>query len=400
MDRQKIFSEHKKYYEGLLEKLSTKEGFLLAGIPRFRELFGRDTLISSLELMGRSPQIARDSLAILAKKQGKKINAVTGEEPGKILHELYSEKWGHRRDAISVRQKFPKENVGYFFSIDSTPLFIITAAEFYKRTRDSGFIEGIIPNIVSAMNWITEYGIKDGLLVYNRSTYGKQLASMFWKDGCWGVYDKLKGDIAAIEVQSYAYRAIDSFIYLAGELGIKHDNSRLRTIQRRLKTETEKKFWMKKEKTYSPAISLDGEMIKSVTSGPGHLLYSDILDKEKADAVVKRLFHRDMLTRYGIRTTAKGDDYFDARDYQKGAVWFNDNWQILSGLDRLGYEKEYTELKGRLLNYIVEKKLPLEYIGVSKRGSFVDIKKLKVKPCAVQAWTVGAFIDILDRELS
>ena len=62
-----------------------KYGFLNAGIPKYKRLFGRDSLISAWQLLNIDPSIAKNTLKILAKYQGKKIDPERDEEPGKIL---------------------------------------------------------------------------------------------------------------------------------------------------------------------------------------------------------------------------------------------------------------------------------------------------------------------------
>ena len=167
---------------------------------------------------------------------------------------------------------------------------------------------------------------------------------------------------------------------------------------KKLKNKTGK-LWIGKEGVYSPAASLDGNMIYSTTSSEGHLLYSSIPDRKHKNSIVRKLFGETMMTEYGIRTTASDDTYFDESEYQRGSVWFNDNWVIMQGLLRHGFTEEYKELRGRILDYIIKEKYPKEYIGISASGALMNEKKLKVKPCAVQAWTLGMFIDIVEDEL-
>ena len=57
-----------------VKTLKSKDGFLYAGFPRFMELFGRDSLISSMELSYLYPQILKNTLIALSKKQGTQYN--------------------------------------------------------------------------------------------------------------------------------------------------------------------------------------------------------------------------------------------------------------------------------------------------------------------------------------
>src|SRR5262249_43330619 len=61
-----------------------------AGLPWFMALFGRDSLITSYQMLPFSPELAATTLWALAATQGKKEVELTEEEPGRILHELRS----------------------------------------------------------------------------------------------------------------------------------------------------------------------------------------------------------------------------------------------------------------------------------------------------------------------
>ena len=55
---------------------------------RFHALFGRDALITSLQLLPARPQMAHATVRALAARQGREANPRTQEEPGKIGHEF------------------------------------------------------------------------------------------------------------------------------------------------------------------------------------------------------------------------------------------------------------------------------------------------------------------------
>ena len=59
-----------------------------AGVPWFVGLFGRDSLIVSLQNAMVYPDFARGALAVLGKLQAKKRDDYRDAEPGKIMHEL------------------------------------------------------------------------------------------------------------------------------------------------------------------------------------------------------------------------------------------------------------------------------------------------------------------------
>src|SRR6476469_4810178 len=60
-----------------------------AGGPgRYQALFGRDSLITSLQVLPARPEVARSTLHALAARQGRARDPATLEAPGKIGHEF------------------------------------------------------------------------------------------------------------------------------------------------------------------------------------------------------------------------------------------------------------------------------------------------------------------------
>src|SRR3954449_4119727 len=55
---------------------------------RFHALFGRDSLITALQLLPVRPDIARATCHALAQRQGRREDPGTQEAPGKIGHEF------------------------------------------------------------------------------------------------------------------------------------------------------------------------------------------------------------------------------------------------------------------------------------------------------------------------
>ena len=100
-----------------LESLKSPDGWLYAGLPKFKALFGRDSIISSLELLDFDPTIAVSTIEALVKLQGKDYNSLTMEEPGKIIHEFQTDK-----ELIEKRSRIvPWLSLGKnYFSVDST----------------------------------------------------------------------------------------------------------------------------------------------------------------------------------------------------------------------------------------------------------------------------------------
>jgi glycogen debranching enzyme len=382
--------------ESLLNGMNTlisKKGFMYAGFPRFMELFGRDSLISSMELSYLYPEMLKSTLIILSNKQGTSYNNDTGEEPGKILHEL-AEKVSFENNID--KEKWVKPGIAMYYSIDSTPLFAI-ACEFYlNKYNDNRFLNLIKIPLENAIKWLIKKSEKNGFLTYNKIETQGKLASQGWMDGAWETYNELPGDIALIEIQGYMFEALKKYNKIFPENPF---YDRIKNILCFLKKNVDKYFWMINENYYSPAVSINNgeiEHIRSVTSNAGHLLFTGLLGKDKKESIVKRIFKNDMMTPYGIRTLSSHSNKFNPYHYQSGSIWPNDNWIILRGLKISGFNNEANTLRSYLLDAIMTLKNPYEYYSVDIYNSIIDISSLVNKPCSTQAWTVGAFISILD----
>jgi len=369
-----------------IRQLKDKKGFLKAGLPKFNRLFGRDSLISAWQLLDWNPGICQATLEILSQYQGKVFNNEKEEEPGKILHETALEKNHHPAGYFP----FP-----YYGSIDSTPLFLILFSFYYKKTRNLKFLNSHWENILKALNWIEECGDKDKdlFLEYQRKTE-KSLFHQGWKDG-FGDHLKIESPVAIVEVQGYQYLALREVAYLAE---IKKDWEFVDKLEERaweLKKKFDKDFWMEEKKYF--ALALDGkkQQKKSITSNPGHLLFSGILRDEKIDFVIQKLFGQDLWTPFGIRTHSTLEPDFNPKSYSLGSIWPHDNWIIAQGLKKLGYEKEYQKIKNAIL--LAQERIGFlpEFYGVINGKLTLETEKT---PCYPQAWSSGALLNFLTSE--
>ena len=366
-----------------------KYGFLNAGLPGYNRLFGRDTLIVSLQLLDFDPEIAKNTLKILIKFQGKKIAPEKEEEPGKILHEHQIGKKRHPHSCFP----FP-----YYGSVDSTPLFLILFSFYIQKIKNSNpslardFLKEYWKNILLALHWIFHFGDKDKdyFLEYKRKGK-KSLFHQGWKDS-FRNHLKIKPPVAIVEVQGYQYLALIETAKLAEVLGDKTLEKSLKKRAENLKKAFNKKFWLKQEKYFALALDNQKKQIKGVTSNPGHLLFTGILDKDKEKFVVKKLFSSELWTPFGIRTHSKKSKLFDPLSYHLGSVWPHDNWLIAQGLKKLGYKKEYQKIKKALLRAYQKLGFIPEFYGVVDGEITLKTKKT---PCHPQAWATGTLLNFL-----
>ncbi|TGT13702.1 amylo-alpha-1,6-glucosidase, partial [Mesorhizobium sp. M8A.F.Ca.ET.213.01.1.1] len=84
-----------------------------AGIPWFSTAFGRDGVISALQMLWLNPGLARGVLAYLAQHQATETSPFSDSQPGKIMHET-------RKGEMAALRELPFGR--YYGGVDTTPL--------------------------------------------------------------------------------------------------------------------------------------------------------------------------------------------------------------------------------------------------------------------------------------
>ena len=366
-----------------IEALRHEQGFVSAGLPSYNRLFGRDSIIVAWQLLDIDASIARDTINILSAFQGKRINKKREEEPGKILHEIDLNKKRHPKGYFP----FP-----YYGSVDSTPLFLILLTFYFRKTKDVNFLKSHFPNFISAINWLINYGDKDGdLFLEYRRQNPTGLFHQGWKDGLKN-HLKITPPVAVVEVQGYQYLALIKSADIFEKFGERKIASLFRKRAQDLKDKFNKYFWMKERRYFALALDGSKKQKKTITSNPGHLLFTGICDKNKEKLVVKRLFAKDMWTPFGIRTHSSKEPDFNPLSYHLGSVWPHDNWIIAQGLKKLGYKVQYKKIKEALLRAYKEIGFIPEFYGVTDNKI---VLKTQHPACWPQAWASGALLNFL-----
>jgi len=359
---------------------------LAAGIPWFSTLFGRDSLIVAYQTLIIDPFIAKGTLKTLANFQGKEVNKYKEEEPGKILHEI-------RFGELAFFKKIP--HTPYFGTIDATLLFLILACEYFYHTQDREFINQIMPNILLAIKWIDQYGDKDkdGYLEYQKATE-QGLDNQGWKDSGDSVNFRdgriARAPIALCEVQGYVYRAKKGLCQLFATLGDPKRTEALAREADHLKERFNQDYWMPEDNFFAEALDKDKAKVDSFTSNAGQLLWTGIVDKEKAKYIAQKLMQEDMFSGWGIRTLSKTSHAYNPISYHNGSVWPFDNSLIAEGLRNYGFDMEAK----RIIEAMIEAsahfyhRLPELFSGyASSEAKFPVEYPTSSSP---QAWSTGA----------
>jgi glycogen debranching enzyme len=370
-----------------LTQLRSNEGWLYAGLPKFKALFGRDSIISAIQLLDYDDNIAKETVKALISLQGKQINRDTMEQPGKIIHEFQTD-----RKLLAERSAFVQwlQEGKNYFSVDSTPLFLTLIVLMYKKDKRN-LTHEVYSSFKNGLNWVLKYGLTEKYVSYTIPPFGTGLQSQSWRDGIGSILNQMASPVSVIDVQAYSYYALKQSISILKDKG--EDTNFLNELDQvaiKMKTNLYEDFLLEEENFLGIAIDGDGVLNKAITSDPGHLLFSGILSRSQEKEIIGRLFEADVMTDYGLRTLSTKDVYFDPKAYQRGSIWPQDNWFFAYGLKERGYTKEYKELKNRLC-YAADllKGLP-EYFGVSKDSKLIPLEKLRIKPCYPQAWSTGS----------
>src|SRR5581483_12229598 len=277
-------------------------------------------------------EIARGTLRLLAKWQGKQINHWSDEEPGKILHEL-------RFDELSRAGELPY--TPYYGRIDSPPLFLMLLAEYYAWTADLRLVRELLPAVKAAFQWMEVFGDPRGLgyLAYEKRS-ARGLVNQGWKDS-WDAVVHADGTlahppIALAEAQGYAYAARQRLAPVLERVGEARLAARLRRDARRLQQRFNREFWLENQDFYAMALDGDSRPVETPSTNPAHGLWSAIIDPERAPLLASRLMENDLFSGWGLRTLSAGSPRFNPIGYHLGSVWPHDNSIAAMGFKMYG----------------------------------------------------------------
>ncbi|HXJ66754.1 MAG TPA: amylo-alpha-1,6-glucosidase [Actinomycetota bacterium] len=360
--------------------------FIDAGVPWYSALFGRDSLITAYQCLMVNTDLSWATLDKLARFQGREEDPEREEEPGKILHEL-------RVGEMAGTREIP--HTPYYGAIDSTPLWLMVLASAYAWTGDRASLERLWPNALACLEWIDRYGDRDGDgFVEYEKVAPLGLDNQGWKDSHDAVVfpdgTKAKGPIALVEVQGYVFNAKLRAADLARVMGDDALAERLEKEAGDLKDRFNRAFWMEKEGFYALALDGDKRQVPTITSNPGHALWSAIVDEDKAARVARKLLSPALSSGYGIRTLADRQRAYDPIGYHTGSVWPHDCALIAHGLKRYGFDHEAMRVIDQLSfagAHFPLARFPELFCGFS-RDQVPEPVQYPVA-CRPQAWATG-----------
>ncbi len=359
-----------------------------AGLPWFMATFGRDSILTSLQALPFTPELAATTLRVLGRWQGSRSDDFRDEDPGKILHEM-------RYGELSAFEERP--HTPYYGTADATALYVVLLDEYAQWSGDADLVRQLEPVARAALRWIDEYGdlTGTGYVSYRRRNPKTGLENQCWKDS-WDSISYADGRLpgfprATAELQGYAYDAKMRGARLARTYW--NDPAYADALEREaadLKDRFNRDFWVADRDYYALALDGDGEQVDALTSNTGHLLWSGIVPEDRAQSVVGHLLGPRLFSGWGIRTLAEGDRRYNPIGYHVGTVWPFDNSFIAWGLRRYGFKEEAARVAAGILDAAAffQGRLPEAFGGYDR-----SVTKYPVQyptACSPQAWSTGA----------
>ncbi len=366
-----------------------------AGIPWYVAPFGRDALITALQVLPFEPAIAAGTLRFLARHVGRVDDAFTDQEPGKIMHEL-------RRGEMAACREIPF--IPYYGTVDAPPLFVLLLAEYWRWTADVDFVRALWPTAEAVLDWMRQAADAHGGYLAYATASPRGLVNQGWKDSHDAIMhasgELARPPIALAEAQGYQYAALLAAAEVAEAIGRPTRAPELRQRAGRLRERFESDFWLPDEAYYALALDRDGRACRVIASNAGHLLWTRLVSDNRAAIVARRLMADDMYTGWGVRTLARGERLYNPMSYHNGSVWPHDTAIAAAGMRRYGLAEPSLTLTTGLFEAVLQfenVRMPELFCGFPRADGYGPTHYPVA--CAPQAWAAGVVFMLISSML-
>jgi glycogen debranching enzyme len=286
----------------------------------------------------------------------------------------------------------------YYGSADATPLFVVLLDEYERWTGDQALVREFEFETRAALTWIDQRADlqHNGYISYKRRNEKTGLENQCWKDSRESISFRdgsLPGFPRATCASSRATPTTQRCAPPVLARQIWRDPDYADSLEKHaadLKRRFNRDFWLGDDEYFAVALDADGRKVDSLTSNIGHLLWSGIVDRAKASAVVRHLMSERMFSGWGVRTLADGEGRYNPIGYHVGTVWPFGNSFIAWGLRRYGFNDEAAHVASGILTAANHfgGRLPEAFGGYPR-----DMTRYPVQyptACSPQAWSTGA----------
>ncbi|GLZ58621.1 glycogen debranching N-terminal domain-containing protein [Micromonospora sp. NBRC 107095] len=375
------------------QPLAYRERVPIGGLPWAMGLFGRDSIITCLQTMAFTPELAPSTLRMLALMQGGQLDDWLEEEPGKILaHLRYGETGAFSERASAL----------YYGAADTTPLFVVLLDEYERWSGDADLVRELRHPARMALDWIDEYGdlTGDGYLRYQRRNERYGAVNQGWKNSPDAIVDARGRQPAfpraTCELQGYAYDAKRRGARLAREFwGDLAYADRLEREAAALKERFNRDFWLPHQGYYALALDPYGEPVDALASNIGHLLWSGIVADDRAEAVAEHLVGPRLFSGWGVRTFATGQRTYNPVGAHLGAVWPSDNAVIAAGLRRYRLDAQAARIAAGVFDMTLTLGGEVPEVIAGYERSLTTYPVQLATSCRPQAWSSGSLLMLL-----
>jgi glycogen debranching enzyme len=362
--------------------------YFAAGVPWFVTLFGRDSIVTALQMLAYHSGIGEQTLRWLARYQGRREDDERDEQPGKIPHEL-------RMGELANMKAIPQ--TPSYSSVDATPLFLILLAHHARWTGSLRLFQDLRSQVNSALEWIDAClrRYPGGYLAYTSETgNGAKMENKGWKDSGNAIVNVdgrlAKPPVALVEVQGYVYAAWQGIASLLQRAGETTQAEHLRQQAEELKARFNKDYWMEDKGYYALALQEGGRPAAVIASNPGQALWTGIVGDAHARSLIDRLMAPDMFSGWGVRTLSAKERAFNPIGYHLGTVWPHDNAIMAAGFRRYGGDQEALRIFQGLFDAAFHfhlHQLPEVFCGFGREDYEIPVNYPVA--CHPQAWAAG-----------
>jgi glycogen debranching enzyme len=359
----------------------------------------------------------------LASFQGKVIDPISEEEPGRIPHEVRES-----NDPVAIKLtkqggwKFP-----YYGSVDATLIWMrLLHTEALVRPEILDIeVSGISlwQRSLAATEWIlNRLSSQSGFMESNRAN-PRGIENQVWKDSG-DSYMHLDGTLArgdstaSVETVGEAYDALLSAMFIQGIHPSQNwpmSIAELETVATSLQVSLIENFWL--GDNFALALERDGSgksiQMKSIASNQGRLLDSKIISGQEftkyRQAIAAAVTDSTLLGESGLRTLSNSHISYRPGGYHTGSAWPFDGALVARGLLTQGFNNE-SELIQNKTRIAIESSggYPEFFRGDWPVGDLINTYTHDVKsfdatknterfnrvaqpPQIIQGWTVAAY---------